>query len=202
MKKLLVICLLVVSLILCACSGHNMGQTKGVIDCYSISVNNGGSTVFSATYSTGYTEVHEYKNDNGDSIYTDGRIVDYYNNASVTICVYKDRYTDKFSEYYYSGFIGWLTVEYNYYLDLDNKLIESEIKWSKYLYSSNPTDDEADNKKAYNCARKNFYLVPAGGYYIYNNYELRLDMDESSLERHSYIKIGEDCIISYNAKWF
>ena len=210
MKKTLTAGLLMLSCVLCGCSnGGTTAQTKGTVDGYSIRVTNGGSSIFSGTYNASYSRVYEYKNSIGDSIYTNYRIVCYNYDTGVpndaVIYSYKDRYTNEYVEYSYVGFIGWLTVENNYYLNLDDRIIDSETKWSEYLYSSNPSEDKADNKKAYQCAQKNYYQVSTKGYNDANGksfYPLKMDITEKTLERHSYTKLGEDCVITYTAKWF
>ena len=191
MKKIFCGLLIMFMLCLCSCSANNQKNTSGTIDCYSIKVTEGGKTVFSSTYSASTSKVFEYKSESGDSIYINTR-------AYYKIFVYADRYTSDYVEYSFSGFIGWLTVEYNYYLDLDNKTIDSETKYREYLYAKNPEAGEADNKKAYNCAKKNYYVLKTD-YYTLN---LRLDLEEKGLERHSYTKLGDGSMVDYRVKWF
>ena len=205
MKRNLVLGLLLAPCALCGCSsGETTIQTKGIVDCYSIRVTSGTSTVFYAEYSAGYAEVHEYKSSKGDSIYTDSP--DYQ--TSSVIRLYNNRYTNDYIEYSYVGFVGYLTIEKNYYLDLDNKLVDSEVKYSEYLYSENPVaDKKADNKKAYDCAEKNYFIKSSfSGVNDPDTEEyvciLRTDLVEKSLMRHSYMKLGEDSVIDYKAKWF
>lgn len=206
MKRNLILGLLLMSYALCGCSsGETTLQTKGIVDCYSIHVTSGTSTVFDAEHSAGYAEVHEYKSSKGDSIYTDGPMY----SVNTIIRSYNNRYTSDYIEYSYVGFVGYLTIEKNYYLDLDNRLIDSEIKYSEYLYSKNPdTDKKADNKKAYECAEKNYFtgFSFSSGYYDPDTEKvvvaLRTDLVEKSLTRHSYTKLGEDSVIAYKAKWF
>lgn len=199
MRKTAFIGLIAISTIMCSCSGGTTAKTTGVIDCYSISVTNGSSTILSRTYQVSYSSVHEYKNERGNSVYTD-------NYVGTDLFVYPDRYTKEYTEYEYVGFIGWLTKESNYYLDLDNRVIDQEIKWSEYLYSSNPnTSTEADNKRAYTCAKKSYYrsfdyTYSDDGMTIYC--AIKLDTTEKDLEEHTYTKLGEDSAITYKAKWF
>ncbi len=152
MKRNLVLGSLLVSCVLCGCSsGETAAQTKGIVDCYSISVRNGSSTFFDKTYSASYTEVHEFKSSKGASIYTEN--LSY--SSDTKIYLYNNRYASDYVEYSYVGFIGYLTVECNYYLDLDNRLIDSEIKYSEYLYSENPTiDKKLTTKKPINVQKR------------------------------------------------
>ncbi len=177
--------------------------TKGVVDCYQISVSNGGSTVFSRTYQSSYSRVYEYKDANGNNIYINKRYQSYNGAQSdLPIYVYFNKYDNDYTEYTFSKFIGYLTVEYNYYLDLDNRMITSETKWSEYKYKSNPTnssdDGTPDNKEAYRDAQKGYYQATFDGV----NVTLKLDLTESNLIRNTYTKLGEDSIITYTAKWF
>lgn len=200
MKKKLMVVLLFGTLFMSACSdGGTTAETTGVVDCYSISVKNGGSTIYGGSYQVSYSSVYEYKNEKGNSVYT-------YDNIGTVLFVYPDRYTKEYTEYEYVGFIGWLTKEKNYYLDLTNRVIDEETKWSEYFYSSNPdTSTKADNKRAYNCAKKSYYrnfdyTYSDDGMTIYH--AIKLDTTEKDLEEHTYTKLGEDSVITYKAKWF
>lgn len=211
MKKSLSLSVLTLISVL-SCSCDKKIQTTGVVDCDEISVSSGGSSVFSKSYSASYSKVYEYKSENGDSIYTDLQIIGYYNSpdykvvTDIPIYLYNSRYKKSdYVKYSYVGFIGWLTVEYNYYLHLDEKIIDSEIKWSEYLYDKNPDEEPADNKKAYECAKKGYYHVNGSIYYNPekdNYYPLSGDLTDKSLERHSYTKLGDDSVITYTAKWY
>ena len=203
MKKIFCGLLIMFMMCLCSCSTNNQKNTSGKIDCYSIKVTDGGSTAFNRTYSASTSKVYEYKSESGDSIYINTRMygTDYQGNTlDYKIFVYSDRYTSDYVEYSYYGFIGWLTVEQNYYLDLDNRTIDSETKYREYLYSTNPETAEADNKKAYNCAKNNYYVLTTS--YYPQNLMLRLDLEEKGLERHSYTKLGDGSIVDYRVKWF
>lgn len=218
MKKVKLIELSALFLI-CSCTNQNLSnnqqsvtnyqsatssQTNRIIDCYTIDVRNGTSTIYKR-YSLSYSKVYEYKSSNGDCIYTDERRMS--DGKDVVIFAYDNKYKSDYTEYSYVGFVGWLTMENNYYLDLDNNIIDSETKWSEYLYDKNPSDEEiANNKKAYECASKNYYYDFS--YYVVNKVDdkyycnLQTDMIENSLEIHKYIKLGDNSIIEYKKKWF
>ena len=191
-SKILVLFIATVGLVGCSNSDHSGG--KGVIDCYSIRVTNGGSTVFTGNYYAGYATVYEFKSADGKTIYTGQGVSD------SSINVYADRYTNTYVTYTFSRFVGYLTVENNYYLNLDSRTIDSEVKWSEYKYESNPSTayPDANNKEAYSCAKKGYYENIGYG----SGSNLRLDLTESSLERHTYTKLGDDSIITYVTKWF
>lgn len=187
-RKTLLVGLLSAATLLCSCSnGGIKTQTSGVIDCYYIQVKNGGSTVFSETYLSSSATVYEFQNLAGDPVYA--------NFAGGKIKIYKNRYSSQYDEYSYVSAIGLLNREYNYYLDLDNRIIDSEVKYSEYLYDSEQSSYssvEYNNKKAWQCAKKSYYKSST----IY------LDMLENPLETHEYTKLGDDCVITYKAKWF
>lgn len=207
MKKLLFTVFAALSLVSCA---NTAGS--GVIDCYSINVKNGGSSVFSQTYQATFSYVFEYKSAAGDALYMSNRYgrnqynpeTDTYSVQYVPIHVFPNRYTSNYVEYAFSRFVGYLTLERNYYLDLVNKTIDSEMRWSEYKYENppqNPIGSETfDNRDAFACACKNYYyetLSTSDDYAI-----MRLDLLESSLSRHSYTYCGADSVISYVKKWF
>lgn len=194
---------------LCGCSnGRTAAPTTGIIDCYSIKVAaNGDSTAFSGTYQASVSSVFEYMSESGDYVYTDNHILNRYDGGGdAVIRLYKNRYTNDYTEYSYVGFVGWLTFEKNYYLDLDNRIIDSEQKWSEYLYATNPstessTESSVDNKRAYQCAKSGYYRI-SSVIYSASYYSIRADLVEKTLETHSYTMLGDDSVITYQAKWF
>lgn len=204
--------LLFAALGLAGCSGNNgAGGMSGKVDCYSIKVVEGASAVFSGTYSVSYSRVYEYKSEDGKKIYLSNHFIHLdssdYKLKESTIKVYPSKYTDDFIEYSYSRFVGFLTMENNYYLDLGARTIDSEVKWSEYKFTSDPvttSEGVSDNKEAYNCAKSNYYYY-ADYQYPFDRSEfipLRPDLTESSLERHTYTMLGQDSVITYTAKWF
>ncbi len=205
MKKCLLI--VIAALGLTGCSTNNVpGKTNGWIDCYSITVQNGGNTIFNQTYQVASSEVWEYKNDKGESLFVDSRpqYTDYDNTkVDCTIAAYPSRYESIYVEYTFSRFVGYLTMERNYYLDLSGRTIDSETKWMKYKGDKDsapyPEVGMANNEEAYACAKKNYYQL--GGFYAQSVY-LSLDSNLSSLERHTYTQVGSDSVITYTAKWF
>lgn len=206
MKKELFLSLMTICL--CGCSSNNSipATPKGKMDCYSIHVANGSSSGTYYTYSASYSKVYEYKSINGDSLYVNQYIQDsnYYLDTvqNVKIKAYPNRYTQECVEYTFNRFIGFLTLEYNYYLDLEARIIDSEIKWSKYEYDTNPeviTDLSVNNSEAYECAKKSYYLVNT---YASEFYTLKLDLTEHGLDRHTYTLVGDDSSITYTEKWF
>ena len=191
----------------CLVSCSSAGGTIGKVDCYRITVYEGGSTIFNATYSASYTRVYEYKSADGDKLYTSSRVgymnYDSYATTDAIIRAYPNRYTNDYKEYTFSRFVGFLTCEYNYYLNLGDRIIDSEIKWSEYKYENDPSElksgETANNKEAFNCAKKNYYQdFYSGSEYV----SLRLDLAESSLERHTYTMLGDSSVITYTAKHF
>ena len=131
----------------------------------------------------------------------------YYDYNTLNDCIiraYPDKYTSEFEEYSFSKFVGFLTRENNYYLDLGARTIDEETKWSEYKYTTDPTtvsEGTSNNKEAFNCAKSNYYQN-LSNYYDSQYITLRLDLTDSTLERHTYTMLGEDSIITYTAKWF
>ena len=211
MKKVFCIFLVTLTIVLCSCSNKKeIEVADGFIECYSIKVtfnyDSYDKTIFNEKYTRTAAMVYEFKSDDGDSIYTD-RKLEYYDSDGLrlnrTIHLYKDRYASDFIEYKYAGFVGWLTVENLYFLDVNNKIVDSLVKYSEYLYSTKPSSSEegGDNKKAYKCAKKGYYILSG---YMYENsaFSLSSDLEEKGLERHTYTKFSDDCIITFRKMWF
>lgn len=206
MRKIVCLSMTGLLLALCSCTNSNVDEIKkkNIIDCYSIEVKDGNGKVFNYTYYFYNTKVFEYKNEKGESIYTNvkiGHFTESQEYVDSSIYLYPDRYSSDYTEYKFEGFIGYLTYENNYYLDLDDRIIDFETKYSEYLYDTNPTEEPADNKKAYECAKKNYYILSDTSVYL-PYYTLKADMVETGLERHTYTKVGEDLIITFKEKWF
>ena len=67
------------------------------------------------------------------------------------------------------------------------------------MFENNPKETlEANNPEAYEKAKTGYYTYTNGYEYAY----IYLDMAESSMSRHSYIKLGDDCVITYKPKWY
>lgn len=143
-------------------------NNESIIDCYSMSYNciNYEHT---DTYQMGTRCVYEYKNKDGDVLYTDTYLTYYiYSNDEKKIkeniiFVYQNRYTAEYTEYTFSKFVGWVTFEKKLYYNLDTKILDTEIKFSEYKYEKNPDADSenkkenVNNKGAYNAIKKNGY---------------------------------------------
>lgn len=185
-------------------------DVKGVIDCRTIEVSNSTGKFLSFSYSSGYSEVYEYLNADGKLLYFSNRFtkrafnsqINEYVDVDYPIKVYPSRYKSDFDYYRFNRFVGYLTRESNYLLDLDLNIIDSETKYSEYLFENNPNETlEANNPEAYEKAKTGYYTYTTsydGEYYAY----IYLDMAESSMSRHSYIKLCDDCVITYKPKWY
>lgn len=209
MKKILLVIITAFGLV--GCSNNDVaGGSNGKVDCYSIKVTNGGTAVFQQTYQATFSRVFEYKNDKGQSLFTSNRSQYYKRDiignlylADSIIKAYSDRYTNDYVEYSFNRFVGFLTMEYNYYLDFHSRTIDSETKWSEYKYENDPIaleeGEASNNKEAFECAKKHYYqLSESGAEFV----SLRLDLIESNLERHTYTQVGNESVITYKAKWF
>ena len=187
MKKLFGVALIGMTALLCSCS-QKVQNSSGVVDCYSVSVSTSGKTVFDGKYSKGKSKVYEYKNEDGEYVYT--------NTQLNSIKIYANDYDEyDYEEYTLKGFIGYLSVEYNYLYDIDKNVIESRVVFSEYPIATTTTmDEKADNKKAFECAKK--------GYYTTNQQKIIKTIEEDDLERSTYRKVGTECVVAYQAKWF
>ena len=212
-------------------NAQNAANGKGIIDCNSIELKQNGSTIFSKEYSFSPDGVFEYKNSDGEFIYTNNFVLDNENSDFTnndirwkSLRVYKDKYVidpeDKVEEYKFNKFVGYVSIENNYYLNLDAKMVDCETKWGEWKASgenkassttssdssSTPSPYEKvlanpDNKKAYECLKTNFYPTLS---HSSSNDEMMivLDLAKKGGEYHSYFKYGDDVVASYEAKWF
>lgn len=207
MKKIFLLSLLTISLASCS--------NSGIIDCYSISVDG----FFTKTYKESTSNVYQYSSMNGEKIYTNEHFLtseyDPDTGLSVekdlTLRVYQTRFSDYFIEYTYSRKVGELVVEENYYFNTNSRIIDQETRWIENKYPQNynaSSEDEVeyyDNEMAFECAQEGYFQDFAQGYdeeteTYYKT--LYLDMVDSSLERHTYIQLGEDSVVTYVEKWF
>ena len=207
MKKIFLLSLLTISLASCS--------NSGIIDCYSISVDG----FFTKTYKESTSNVYQYSSMNGEKIYTNEHFLtseyDPDTGLSVekdlTLRVYQTRFSDYFIEYTYSRKVGELGVEENYYFNTNSRIIDQETRWIENKYPQNynaSSEDEVeyyDNEMAFEYAQEGYfqdfqkeYDDETETYYM----TLYLDMVDSSLERHTYIQLGEDSVVTYVEKWF
>lgn len=240
MKKILPICLLGAALLSTGCSSaSSASQAKGSVECYSISVVSGTTTIFSGNYEESYAEVWEYyAGGTKDPIYTSFATVDPTVTTSSTTTTktylsirdYEDKYnTTSYTTYTAPTFVGWLKKETKYIVNFDSKVIDMVETYSEYTSTINPNEnssssstsettvyDSANNKKAYEYSQKGYYLQSSfelksekkassssilGVEYNYY-YTIVSKIAETSLERHTYIKLSDDSLISYKPKWF
>ena len=82
-------------------------------------------------------------------------------------------------------------------------MIDIETKWTEYKKLTNPDNDlekVADNKEAYQCAKKNYYQNDSIEMNGSSYYSIYLDVADSSLERHAYASVGQELAIVYTVK--
>lgn len=179
----------------------------GKIDCATIVVMGSSGEILEEESETSHSYVYEYVSDDGMKIYTSNRYITWDGSDSegfdFSLRTYRNRYSNDFTEYTYSRFVGFLTQEYNFYLDLNKRMIDIEIKWTEYKELTNPVEDlgnPANNKEAYQCAKKSYYQddsIEFGG----SSYKaIYLDSADSSLERHAYASVGQEFAIVYTVK--
>ena len=195
-------------LLMIAATGLVGCTPSGKIDCSAIVIMGNNGEIFDEESETSYSEVYEYKSDEGKKIYTSSRYITWDGSSSegiyLSIRTYKNGYSGDFTEYTYSRFVGYLTMEYNFYLDLNKRMIDIETKWTEYKELTNPENDlekVANNKEAYQCAKKNYYQDDSFGSTDSSSYRaIYLDTADSSLERHVYASVGQEFAIVYTMK--
>ena len=197
MKKIYLLLPLLFICTLTSCKSHKI-QSSGVVECYSISINDSNSLYNSDTYtySKGYSEVYEYKDSNSNKIYSNFANS---NNTNTKINLHNSNISGDYTEYSYVSLIGYLTIEYNYYLDLDNLIIDCETKFSKYQNDINPITTNVDNDNAYKLASSKYYYTTTSS--SYSTIDIYKDQCETSLTRHTYIKLNDNYTISYKLKY-
>ena len=187
MKKLFL--LLMSSLTLCGCS-PTANQTHGVIDCLEITI---ASIGVPFEYKVNTSPVYEYADATGKTLYLD------FKSTSSSVHVFADHLKDDFIEYRFNKIVGYLAMESNYYLDIDKRIIDSETKYSECKFDLK--DLAINNSEAYRCAKRGYYTsvtsINSGAAHYFALY---LDLADSSLERHSYISLGNDTLFTYTPK--
>lgn len=185
MKKTLLFAALAACL-LAGCSKTAVNTKTGKIDCSYISYTVDQNHTDSFQYNLSYVFAAEYKSESGAVI---------YGNANFgLIYLYNNPYTDQSTTFERTRIIGCLCYEWIYYLDLDSLTIDCLTKFSKYQgdidkdYYGNPLN----HNEAYQCALKGFY---SGG-----SSNVVKGITDNTLERHSYIKLGDNTIVHYTPR--
>ena len=185
-------CLLFLALLtLASCSGSGTsGKNTGVIECQNLNIY--GNNTYN--YSEEIMRVCEFKSANNDKIYTS------YAEAGSVINLYQDRYSVDYVSYNYSGFIGFITMEQHIYLDLDKRIVDLQTNYVECKYQNleeKSGGDPYDNPKAYQCAKSGYYII----YFNFNAPTVvRKSLEDTSLERHTYIQIGDSSVVAYTPK--
>ena len=184
MKKTLLFAALSI-LLLTGCSKTTVNTKTGSVDCQSISYTVDQNHNSSLEYRLDYVYVGEFKSESGAVIYA--------SNTYGYLNVYENAYTSNVTTYSYVRTVGCLNVEQIYILDLDSLTIDCVTKYSKYLgdLDKDQNNNPLNHNEAYQCASKGFYL---------GNGKLIKGITDTSLERHSYIKLGVNAIVSYTPR--
>ena len=186
------------------------GGSTGRIDCYKIY--EGGHT-----YQYHFVEkpVYEYTNEKGESIYTN-----FYRNytntgmkvPSLPLLLFSNRFSTEYTTYNFSKYVGYVYEEYNYYLNLDSKTLDQEVKYRKYTGSVKETtfnNEEItfNHDKAMSGVSKGYYTeYDNNSYYIdgetIDGCVIYKELHNTKTERHVYKMYGDATDISYVPKWF
>ena len=180
MKKTLLFAALSI-LLLTGCSKTSVNTKTGKINCQTISYTTDLNHRDSMSYSFNRASVYEYNSGNGSKIYASSG---YFN-----ITMYENQYDENGTKFGNPVLIGYLVVEHLYYLDLDSSTIDCVEKYSQYKGN----DDKGSNGTTLN--HSNAYACAAKGYYTTGS--IMKGVTDSSLERHSYIKLGVNAVVSY-----
>ena len=204
MKKIFILPLLIAFLSGCS---QGAGTNQGVVDCYSISVLDSNNS-FTVTYEKKIENVYLYGSSDGQLICSNVRYQGYSANfdqiIDIGIKVHKDIYDTDGVTYQPYGYVGGIVRETGYYLNLDSKTIDCVTKWTSLPDDYKSPDVKTDHsaKEVYEFAKHGF-LFETGEQSVYSGvYQVYLDKTDISLERHSYIQLGSDSVISYKTKWF
>ncbi len=143
------------------------------IDCYSV---NGYA------YAVDASPVQEYQAADGSSIYTNVHSYE-------TINVYPDHASDNYIVYNYVRFVGNISKETSYRVNLATRTIDTITK-----YLERAQEDKGNNKEAYQKAKTGYYNL-----YEYGSSPSTVFLNpcDTSLERHSYQVVGLDDTIKY-----
>lgn len=193
MKKTALLLFPILFLVSCNSTGIDSSKVSGVIDCRSVSITDGGSSIFNGYYSESFSYVYEYKAEDNSCIY-----VSQHDNYSIR--VFNKKYSEDFLEYTFSAFVGYLKVENTFLLDLDNKILDVKTKYLEYTYSNNSGSDlKYDNSKAYKLVKKfGYYIIDTFNYYSSSNlYSYEYD---AGLVKDTYIKISSSSTIIYTSR--
>lgn len=187
MKKFFL--LMMSCLTLCGCS-PTANQNHGIIDCLSIHLSSPSTYYY---YSTSTSPVYEYINASGERLYLGL-------NKYSEIIVHPNQYSNTYVKYNFSRIVGYLNMETNYYLDVEKRVIDVETKWTENKREM--SDATLNNGEAYRCAKRGYIAFSTDYYYnySYSSNGVYLDSVDTSLERHSYILLGNDTLVSYTPK--
>lgn len=134
-------------------SGCNVNYTvpKGFVSCNEIEVKSiyFGKVLLNAKHSFSAEEVYKYETESGKRIYANqkGRPTETSRNHEIHVKGSQERY-------FFKGYVGAIKVEYNNYLNVDEKKVIQEEIYTK-IPGNNPVDGTAKgNKEAYEEIKK------------------------------------------------
>ena len=185
---------------------------KNRIECQSITIYCDGVRVDYLIRKEEDRLVVEYANaDNSKRIYTDNYFayIDETQSENKTSKVYvHESRKGSYEEYFFVDFIGFVKLKQNYYLDVENRIIDVETKYclyetdTPYKIRYGSKEKEADNHLAYELASKGSYYpeIPYNYPRGVPQIDIYLNELDGSLERHEYYTYSEQYTFEYRVR--
>lgn len=174
--------------------------TSGTIEVRKLQIMSAdGNVRISLDYRTSYSEVYIFEDADGKPLYVDtftGRFDASQRKIKVRTSPYSEEYTD----YNYVGFAGYLAQETRLFVDLDNRVVDTQVKWLEYKSDEKPESSYLTLKAKYT-SKEVYDNVKKNGYYHCSESDtIVLGVTENGLELHDYIMYTEDCFLNYTLK--
>lgn len=177
------------------------------IDCDSIRMNQDNYNFEEYQYYFNTSSVFEYKTKDGKVIYMNKRTFAVINlkTVEVAIRIHKDKTFMNYDLYSYSRFIGFITNEIHYYLELEKEMIRIETSWHEYVGEAPfkvENNEIPNNKETWECAQKGLLYIdknPMTTALVRGDFSSSLFEEEIdwSLKRNQYINYDSYCTIEY-----
>lgn len=199
MRKLKKVFLSVISFTLIGCSlqdSHDISDSW--IECTRINKYPDTYSKYEFVNSFSAIKVYEYKNSDNEYIYANKAYVsDEGSYLPIIVSDAKD-----YSYYECVRFIGYLERADNYYININEKKIHHEIVFTECDKPFDGMDeyDSANNKEAYECAKKGYYIARDPGLGEPDPL-IKKNKDDGELIKHEYIDYKDLYIILFYPKY-